>query len=92
MAAVPSDRVGAEAAAPLGGRMQPHGVELGGQAGRKRGRRGADAELGLEEAYAAVQLVPLGAQARDLPHDRLRPPAAGDAHCRCCCLAHTHAS
>lgn len=72
--------------------MQPHGVELGGQAGRKRGRRGADAELGLEEAYAAVQLVPLGAQARDLPHDRLRPPAAGDAHCRCCCLAHTHAS
>lgn len=78
---VPSNHVGAQAAAPSGG---------GVQAGRKRGRRGADAELGLEEADAAVQLVPLGAQACDLAHDRLRPPAADDAHCRC--SAHTQRS
>ena len=86
MAAVAPDHVGAEAA-PGGGWVHAHGVQLGGEAGRERGRRSAaDAELGLEEADAAVQLVPLGAQARDLAHDRLRPPVAG-AHC----AARTHA-
>lgn len=76
MAAVAVDHVGGQTD---GGGGQAHGLRFRGQAG---GERGADAELGLEEADAAVELLPLRAQPLDLAHDRLRPtPPAAAAHC-----------
>lgn len=68
MASVAADHVGGGGG---GGGGRSRGLHFGGGGGGKGS--GAEAELRLEQADAAVQLLPLRAQPLELAHDRLRP-------------------